>query len=110
MQHAFIHNIYPERNIPEVRDYCWRVARTQTTRSERREAGRDAKTDGRVYTHTPRPTHTPPHTHTHTHTRNQVDEVTADFVYLRLHGKKAVHAWDYTDEELAPYADKVRCR
>jgi uncharacterized protein YecE (DUF72 family) len=36
-----------------------------------------------------------------------VDVVTAPFVYLRLHGRKAEHAWDYTKEELQPYCDKV---
>lgn len=34
--------------------------------------------------------------------------MTAPFVYLRLHGKKAEHAWDYTREELQPYVDKAR--
>ncbi len=33
--------------------------------------------------------------------------MTAGFVYLRLHGKKAEHAWDYSREELQPEVDKV---
>jgi uncharacterized protein YecE (DUF72 family) len=37
----------------------------------------------------------------------QTAEVTADFVYLRLHGKEREHAWDYTDDELEPYLQQV---
>jgi uncharacterized protein YecE (DUF72 family) len=36
------------------------------------------------------------------------EEVTADFVYIRLHGSSALYASDYTDEELAEWAGKVR--
>lgn len=37
------------------------------------------------------------------------EEITADFMYLRLHGDRVVeHDYDYTDEELAVYAKKVR--
>jgi uncharacterized protein YecE (DUF72 family) len=34
--------------------------------------------------------------------------VTADFVYVRLHGSSALYASDYTDEELGAWAAKVR--
>jgi len=36
------------------------------------------------------------------------EQVTADFVYVRLHGSSALYASDYTDEELAAWAAKVR--
>jgi uncharacterized protein YecE (DUF72 family) len=36
------------------------------------------------------------------------EAVTANFVYVRLHGSSALYASDYTDEELARWADKVR--
>lgn len=36
------------------------------------------------------------------------EEITADFMYLRLHGDRVVeHDYDYSDEELAVYAKKV---
>lgn len=34
--------------------------------------------------------------------------VTADFVYVRLHGSSALYASDYTDEELELWATKVK--
>ena len=34
--------------------------------------------------------------------------VTADFVYVRLHGSSALYASDYTDEELERWATKVK--
>jgi hypothetical protein len=37
----------------------------------------------------------------------QWDVVTSDWVYARLHGKKDEHVWDYSAEELQPYADKI---
>jgi uncharacterized protein YecE (DUF72 family) len=36
------------------------------------------------------------------------DMVTADFVYVRLHGSSALYASDYTDEELELWATKVK--
>jgi uncharacterized protein YecE (DUF72 family) len=36
------------------------------------------------------------------------EEVTADFVYVRLHGSSALYSSDYTDEELARWARLVR--
>jgi uncharacterized protein YecE (DUF72 family) len=36
------------------------------------------------------------------------EQVTADFVYVRLHGSSALYASDYTDEELAAWADRIR--
>jgi len=36
------------------------------------------------------------------------EEVTADFVYVRLHGSSALYASDYTDEELAAWAAKLK--
>jgi uncharacterized protein YecE (DUF72 family) len=36
------------------------------------------------------------------------EEVTADFVYVRLHGSSALYVSDYTDEELASWAAKVK--
>lgn len=30
-----------------------------------------------------------------------------DTAYVRLHGMRAEHEWDFTDEELRPYVDKV---
>ena len=36
------------------------------------------------------------------------EQVTADFVYVRLHGSSALYASDYTDEELGAWAAKVR--
>src|SRR6185437_10057493 len=35
------------------------------------------------------------------------EQVTADFVYVRLHGSSALYASDYTDEELAAWADRI---
>jgi uncharacterized protein YecE (DUF72 family) len=32
---------------------------------------------------------------------------TSDWVYVRLHGKKEEHVWDYTSDELQPYAEKI---
>jgi len=37
-----------------------------------------------------------------------VEEMTADFVYVRLHGSTALYASDYTDEELDAWARRVR--
>lgn len=37
----------------------------------------------------------------------QAEEVTADRVYLRLHGFEKEHAWDYSEQELAPYVEKA---
>jgi uncharacterized protein YecE (DUF72 family) len=34
--------------------------------------------------------------------------ITADFVYVRLHGSSALYASDYTDEELASWSAKVK--
>jgi uncharacterized protein YecE (DUF72 family) len=36
------------------------------------------------------------------------EEVTADFVYVRLHGSSALYSSDYTDEELAAWAAKMK--
>lgn len=36
------------------------------------------------------------------------EHVTADFVYVRLHGSSALYESDYTDEELAAWADRIR--
>src|SRR4051812_28884468 len=36
------------------------------------------------------------------------EEVTADFVYVRLHGSSALYSSDYTDEELSGWADKIQ--
>lgn len=36
------------------------------------------------------------------------EAVTADFVYIRLHGSRALYASDYTDEELGVWAEKIR--
>ena len=36
------------------------------------------------------------------------EEVTTDFVYVRLHGSRALYASDYTDDELAYWAGHVR--
>jgi uncharacterized protein YecE (DUF72 family) len=35
------------------------------------------------------------------------EAVTSDFVYVRLHGSSALYASDYTDEELAAWADRI---
>jgi uncharacterized protein YecE (DUF72 family) len=35
------------------------------------------------------------------------EEVTAGFVYLRLHGSRATYASRYTDEELDRWADRI---
>jgi uncharacterized protein YecE (DUF72 family) len=35
------------------------------------------------------------------------EEVTTDFVYVRLHGSTALYASDYTDDELAAWAAKI---
>ncbi len=37
-----------------------------------------------------------------------VEEVTADFVYIRLHGHDKMYASSYTDQQLAEWASKVR--
>ena len=37
-----------------------------------------------------------------------VEEITADFVYVRLHGSTALYASDYSDAELADWARRVR--
>ena len=36
------------------------------------------------------------------------EAVTADFVYVRLHGSSALYASDYTDEELESWAAKMK--
>jgi uncharacterized protein YecE (DUF72 family) len=36
------------------------------------------------------------------------EEVTADFVYVRLHGSSALYASDYTDDELTVWARRIR--
>jgi len=36
------------------------------------------------------------------------EEVTADFVYVRLHGSKKLYASDYSEEELRLWAHKIR--
>jgi len=38
----------------------------------------------------------------------KVDEVTADFAYVRLHGDKELYASGYSDESLRAWADKCR--
>ena len=39
----------------------------------------------------------------------EIEQLTSSsFVYLRLHGLKEEHAWDYSKEELAPYVEKVK--
>ncbi len=37
-----------------------------------------------------------------------VEAVTADFVYIRLHGSQALYGSDYTEEELQAWAKKIR--
>ncbi|HEX5420549.1 MAG TPA: DUF72 domain-containing protein [Gammaproteobacteria bacterium] len=37
-----------------------------------------------------------------------VEDVTADFVYVRLHGEQELYASGYTDEALGRWADKIR--
>ncbi|MBN2299341.1 MAG: DUF72 domain-containing protein, partial [Deltaproteobacteria bacterium] len=37
-----------------------------------------------------------------------LEAVTTDFIYIRLHGSKVLYASDYTEEELASWADKIR--
>lgn len=37
-----------------------------------------------------------------------LEAITADFVYIRLHGSKKLYASDYTLTELARWADKIR--
>jgi len=37
-----------------------------------------------------------------------VEEVTADFVYVRLHGSRALYASEYTEKELQEWARKIR--
>lgn len=37
-----------------------------------------------------------------------LEEVTADFVYLRLHGSQKLYRSDYTDAELGQWAEKLR--
>jgi uncharacterized protein YecE (DUF72 family) len=36
------------------------------------------------------------------------DQVTADFVYVRLHGDEELYASGYTDEALRRWADRIR--
>jgi uncharacterized protein YecE (DUF72 family) len=36
------------------------------------------------------------------------EEVTADFVYVRLHGSTAIYASSYSDEELDAWSRKIR--
>ena len=36
------------------------------------------------------------------------EEVTADFVYVRLHGSKKLYASDYSEEELRLWANKIK--
>jgi len=36
-----------------------------------------------------------------------LEAVTADFVYIRLHGSRSLYASDYTEEELAAWAEKI---
>ena len=38
----------------------------------------------------------------------QIEDVTADFMYLRLHGDKELYASGYDDEAIARWADKIR--
>jgi uncharacterized protein YecE (DUF72 family) len=35
------------------------------------------------------------------------DVATSDWVYLRLHGKKDEHVWDYSSDELQPYVARI---
>ena len=37
-----------------------------------------------------------------------MEEITADFVYVRLHGSTALYASDYSAAELADWARRVR--
>ena len=37
-----------------------------------------------------------------------LETVTADFIYIRLHGNKALYASNYTEEELTLWAEKIR--
>lgn len=37
-----------------------------------------------------------------------LEAVTADFVYIRLHGSRALYASDYTEEELTAWAEKIQ--
>ena len=37
-----------------------------------------------------------------------LEAITADFIYIRLHGSTALYASDYTEEELASWAGKIR--
>jgi uncharacterized protein YecE (DUF72 family) len=34
--------------------------------------------------------------------------ITADFIYIRLHGSKKLYASDYSEEELHAWAEKIR--
>lgn len=36
------------------------------------------------------------------------EEITADFVYLRLHGHERLYSSEYTEEQLSEYAEKIR--
>lgn len=36
------------------------------------------------------------------------EAVTADFIYIRLHGSKQLYASDYSEEELQTWSDKIR--
>lgn len=36
------------------------------------------------------------------------EEITADFIYIRLHGSQRLYASDYTDEELIKWAQKIK--
>jgi len=38
-----------------------------------------------------------------------MEEDTADFMYIRLHGSKTLYTSEYTQEELRAYAEKIRC-
>ena len=37
-----------------------------------------------------------------------IEDVTADFMYLRLHGEKELYASGYTDEALDHWAERIR--
>ena len=37
-----------------------------------------------------------------------MEEDTADFIYIRLHGSKTLYASEYTEEELRAYVEKIR--
>lgn len=37
-----------------------------------------------------------------------LEAVTADFIYIRLHGSRALYASQYTEEELTDWADKIK--